>query len=158
MAIRVTAEQAAARWLARMGQARENYIQGTNNPARNPMTEAIANGQRYIDGVTQAYNDGKWARGLRRVDLEEWKRLCREFGAARLASGAQKAQGKVQRFFQEFMPFLQGVLQRFPKRPNETLEDRITRAGNIMRAMAGFRRGGASGTFVGPTLPGVAPG
>ena len=93
-----TAQQATANWLAAMGSAttRTNYINGIQGFTGNPMQLAATPEamQAYLDGVQNSVTSGRRAKGLAQTSAATWQQNAINVGAPRLASGAQKAQGK----------------------------------------------------------------
>lgn len=121
-------QNAAANWKNRMGQAGKAYSEGIDAVTSSPMEAAAQNEQGYINGVNEAVATGKWARGLRRVQLSDWKKAAKEKGASRLSTGAAAAEGKVQRFWQTFGPKLEAVTQGVRAMPKSSFEERMARA------------------------------
>lgn len=101
-----TAAQMAANYQSAMasGTTRQKYIDGINGYQGNPMADAAtpAAMQRYQDGVMASITSGRRARGLQKANPAVWKQNAVQFGAAGLASGAQKAKSKVDAHFADW--------------------------------------------------------
>lgn len=93
-----TAQQAASAWLAAMSSptTSQKYKDGITATTVNPMQMAASSEamDAYLMGVQRSITSGKRARSLAQADVATWKNNAINVGATRLASGAQKAQGK----------------------------------------------------------------
>lgn len=101
-----TAQQALASWLKSMSspQTQQNYKDGINAVSVNPMQLAATQEamDAYQAGVQRSIASGKRAKSLQAADVNQWKANAVNVGATRLASGAQKAQGK---YAQKIAPY-----------------------------------------------------
>lgn len=120
--------KAAANWKARMSTAGTAYTDGINSVTSSPMEAAAQAQDSYAQGVAEAVATGRYARGLRRVTMADWKRAATEKGAARLASGATAAAPKVEKFWVSFGPKLAQVTEQTRAMPKGTFEERQQRA------------------------------
>jgi len=123
-----TASSVAQRWAQRVGGAAEAYREGVNSVTVSPGQSAIEGKQRYLEGVTRAFNDGTYEKGLRSFSLEEWKQAAIAKGALRLASGAQAALPKVQRFQEFWLPQMEEMKRRIGGMSKGSLQDSQMRA------------------------------
>lgn len=91
-----TLQQATANWLKGMSGASQAYIAGINATTVNPMQMAATPQamDAYLNGVQNSVSSGRRAAALQAADPNQWKTNATTVGASRLASGAQKAQGK----------------------------------------------------------------
>ena len=55
----------------------------------------------------EALESGKWANGLKRVSLEEWKQKMLELGLNRVASGLDANKKKVEEFAAQLLPHIE---------------------------------------------------
>lgn len=136
----ISPDKAAERWSQGMQGASTKYKEGIDGVTESPMERAAANQQGYLNGVMEAVNSGKWAAGLRRTSLAQWKEAAKNVGASRLASGAMAAKPKMQAFLASFLPFLQSVTDRVKSMPASTFEERKARAIAQMDGVHQFRR------------------
>lgn len=137
---RRTAEQVAEKHNSRMKAAIPEMKIGIENVTESPTKKAAAKQDKMLAGITKAVQDGKWARGLNRVSLEEWKAKTIEKGLGRIAAGVDAARGKVEDFHRQLQPFQDALKTKIGKMPDNTLEDRINRATVYMRGMAEFKK------------------
>jgi hypothetical protein len=124
----IDASAAATAWKTSMQTAATKYTAGVNKVTQSPMQAAAANAAGYIQGVTDAVNNGKYVKGLNRVSLSDWKTAATQKGAQRLASGATAAADKVSKFWASFGPKLDAVTTQVNAMPSATFEDRMAKA------------------------------
>src|SRR5437868_3412540 len=84
----------AAKWSTRTQAAAQDYTAGVQNTDKDPTALAIAGGQRYIQRVTDAFNSGKWANGLRRSGKAGWQAATLA-KASNFSTGLAAAEAKV---------------------------------------------------------------
>ncbi|GAH61227.1 unnamed protein product [marine sediment metagenome] len=90
--------------------------------------------------IVKSIDDGKWERGLLRVDVAEWKEKAINKGLPRISIGIDEAAGKVEAFASDFLPFLDKVATKVDAMPDVTLEDSIARMTTQIREVAKFKR------------------
>lgn len=96
----------AQKWAQRAGAASQDYAAGVQNTTKDPTALAAAAGQRYILGVQDAYNSGRWARNLQRVGKAGWQQAVADKGVANYATGVNASQ---QKYATAIGPVLQAV-------------------------------------------------
>ena len=121
-----SAADAAAKWKRSMASAGQAYSEGVDRVEDSPMEAAEAASDRMIQGVTEAVADGRYAAGLRRVSLAEWKQRTKTLGAQRLAQGAAESEARTREAMQENFADIQSVLATLP--PRGTIEQNLERA------------------------------
>lgn len=119
--------KAAAKWKAGMSTAGPSYNDGIDGVTTSPMELAAQNEAGYLNGINEAVTSGRWAKGLRRKSLSDWKKAAKEKGAQRLASGAAAAAPTVEKFWQSFGPKLQAITDQTRSMPKGTFEERQQR-------------------------------
>lgn len=142
MAVRVTPDQAQAKWLTRIQGATQDITNGVNNVQVAPGTKAAAQSAKWLQNVTAAQD--KWKRNVGAVSLEQWKQYMLNVGVPRVAQGAQAKQAKFGSFAQQFFPHLEQGIAKVQAMPSTTLEDNIQRAVAMMRHNASFKRSGTA--------------
>lgn len=90
--------------------------------------------------IIRSIDDGKWERGLLRVDVAEWKEKAINKGLPRISIGIDEAAGKVEAFASDFLPFLDKVATKVNAMPDVTLEDSIARMTTQIREVSKFKR------------------
>ena len=136
----LTPAQVADKWASNLGRATETIRAGVNSVSVNPAEKAIAAQDRYVAGVERAVADGRYARGLQRVSLQDWKNAILEKGLPRIASGANQAKPKMQSFLQEFLPYVEEGVRALENMPRGDLQQNIQRAIRMIEHNANFRR------------------
>lgn len=132
------AQTVAAKWAARTQAAAQDYTTGVQNTASDPTALAIAAGQRYIQRVTDAFNSGKWANGLRRVGKAGWQ-AATVAKASNFSTGVAAAEAKVAATFGPLLAYETTLQARIDAMPNITLADRIARATAWIQGMAAYQ-------------------
>jgi hypothetical protein len=122
-----SASQVAQKWAQRLSNSTEAIKQGIQAVTVSPTEKAAAQSQRYLEGITRAVTTGKWQASLRAVSLDQWRRAILEKGVNRIATGAQAAIPKMEKFMQEFLPYVAGVQQELESMPRGDFEQNIQR-------------------------------
>jgi hypothetical protein len=131
----------ADKWVQRASAASQDYAQGVASTDKDPTALAAANGARYIQGVQDAYNSGKWARRLQQVGKAGWQQAVASKGVANYGTGVNASRDK---YAQAIGPVLQAVASAQAKvnaMPNVTAAQRDARALAFIQYM---RQWGAS--------------
>jgi hypothetical protein len=128
----------ATKWAQRTAAASQEYTQGVQNTDKDPTALAIAGGQRYIQRVTDAFNSGKWANGLRRSGKAGWQAATLA-KAANFSTGVAAAESKVAASFAPLLAYETTLQARINSMPNITLQDRIARATAWIQGMASYQ-------------------
>lgn len=113
---------------------------GIDKVTENPCEKAAAKQEKMLANLTAAVNDGKWAAGLKRVDLATWKKQARDVGVGRITAGINAAKTKVVAFAEELLPHIDRQKAKIAAMPDVTLEDNIGRMVEFTRGMATFKR------------------
>lgn len=132
----------AQRWKNGMNNATDKIKDGVNGVTESPMAKAAANVDGYVQGVQRAAQSGKWAAGLNRVSLSDWKSQMVGKGIANMSNGVNSAVPKVTRFLTDFLPYADSVKQQIAAMPNVTENDAEQRAIAAIRLMRQFKRSG----------------
>ena len=103
------------------------------------MEKAANAGDKYIAGVQEAYQSGKWQAGLRSVSLAQWKQQTSTAGADRFVAGADKASTNYKAFADKFFPFVKQVQDEIDAMESTTLDQNIARMTYNVRKLATFR-------------------
>lgn len=113
---------------------------GVQRVTESPTEKAAAQQDKMLARLTEAVSSGKWAAGLRRVTLEEWKDKTLNKGIGRIAAGVDAAAPKIEAFAADLIAFENTLMARIDTMPDLTLEDSIQRATEWIRGMAKFER------------------
>lgn len=139
---KMTPQEIAAKYAKRAKAAIPETKAGILRVTESPMEKAAAQQEKYLAGVVQAAEDGKWQAGLRRVTLQDWKTKTAEVGTQRIAAGVDAAINKLVAFYTELLPFQEALQAQIDQMADITLEDSIARSTAWIRGMAAFERRG----------------
>ena len=124
----------------RLKGAIDDMRKGVEGVSSAPTAKAAAKADKMRANILHSIDSGKWAAGLTRVSLEEWKSKMIDKGLNRVASGIDGAADKVTSFASEFLPHLDKGQDLIKKMPDLTLEDSINRMTTFIRHVAKFKR------------------
>jgi len=137
---KLTAVEFQEKHARRLSASVEDVRKGIDRVTVNPCELAAAKQEKMLTNLTAAVNDGRWAAGLKRVSLEEWKDKAKNVGAGRIASGINAAKAKVIAFAEQLLPHIDAGQSKIASMPDITLEDNIARMTDFIRHMATFKR------------------
>ena len=124
----------------RLKAAVEDMRSGVERVTESPTLKAAAKADKMRAEIVRSIDSGKWAAGLKRVSLEEWKSKMIDKGVGRVAAGIDSAADKVEAFAAELLPHIDAGKSAISKLPDVTLEDSINRMTTFIRHMAKFSR------------------
>lgn len=135
-----SAADVTAKWASRTTAASADYVKGIQAVTQSPGQAAAAKVNKMRAGIQEALDSGKWERNVASVSVTDWKDAAVNKGAARLASGVQAAQPKMQRFLTDFLPFQAQVVAQAEQMDDTTLEGRLQKALAVMRGTHEYSR------------------
>jgi len=139
---KLTPKEAQEKHARRLKAATEDMRAGVDRVTEAPTLKAAAKQDKMRARIVASIDSGKWARGLKRVSLEEWKSKMKDKGIARVPEGIDAAAAKTEGFFAELFPFQDSLVGTVKKMPDVTLEDNINRMTSFVRGMSKFTRKG----------------
>lgn len=131
-------QEVAEKWAQRAGAASQDYARGVEQTDKDPTALAAQNGQRYLLGVTEAYNSGKWARRLQAVGKAGWQQAVRDKGVANYATGVNAGRAKYEQAIGPVLAAVQAGQRIVAAMPSATAADRDARALAFIRHMRQF--------------------
>lgn len=137
---RVTPQQGAEKWSRRLSGSTQDIQAGVQKVTESPGVAAARQEQLYLQRVTEAVQSGKWAQALNSVTTQQWQQAMLTKGVPRIAAGAAAAQGKMQQFLQDFLPYEDQGAAQVRQMPKGGVENGIARAAAMIRHNAGYRR------------------
>ena len=137
---KMTAVEFQEKHSRRLKAAVEDMRRGIDRVTESPTEKAVAKQDKMLTNLTRAVADGKWAAGLKRVSLDDWKRKARDVGVNRVAAGIDAAKDKVIDFASALLPYIDRAVNEIQSMPDVTLDDNINRVSTYLRRMAQFRR------------------
>lgn len=136
----LTAQQFAEKWANRLKSATDAINLGVDNVSKAPTASAADKQDKFRANLLKAIDSGKWAKGLRSVSLEDWRKAMKERGVPRIAAGVDAAQADMAAFGEELMAYQKTLSDKIAKMPDVTLEDNIARMTEQVRGMSKFQR------------------
>ena len=137
---KLTATEFQEKHARRLKASVEDVRKGIDRVTENPCEKAAAKQDKMVANLTRAVADGKWAAGLKRVTLEEWKRKARDIGVNRIAAGIDGAKDKTIDFAEDLLPHIDRGRDKIKAMPDVTLDDNINRMTSFIRHMSEFKR------------------
>jgi len=137
---KLTATEFQEKHARRLKAAVEDVRKGIDRVTENPCEKAAAKQDKMLTNLTAAVSSGKWAAGLKRVSLENWKSKARDIGVNRIAAGIDGAKEKVVSFAEVLLPHIDRGQEKIKTMPDVTLDDSINRMTTFIRHMATMKR------------------
>lgn len=137
---KLTAAEFQEKHARRLKASVEDVRKGIDRVTENPCEKAAAKQDKMLTNLTSAVTSGKWAAGLKRVSLEDWKKAARDIGVNRIAAGIDGAKAKVINFAEQLLPHIDREKSKIASMPDVTLDDNINRMTSFCRGMATFKR------------------
>ena len=137
---KLTASEFQEKHARRLKGATEDMRRGIDRVTESPTAKAAAKQDKMLSNLTAAVNSGKWAAGLKRVTLEEWKHKARDIGVNRVAAGIDASKEKVIAFAEDLLPHIDRGLEKVKGMPDITLDDNINRMTTFIRHMSTLKR------------------
>ena len=124
----------------RLKAAVDDMRKGVEAVTASPTAKAAQKVDKMRQNIVASIDSGKWAAGLNRVTLEEWKDKMINKGLNRVASGIDGAAEKTTAFAAALLPHIDKGVEALKKMPDTTLEDNISRMTTFVRHMSKFNR------------------
>jgi len=137
--VRLTPEQMADKWGRHLTGAVQDIRIGVERVTESPTLKAAAKQDKMLQRLIDSVHSGKWARGLQRVSLQDWKNQVLTKGLARISSGVAGASTKMQDFARQLFEHENRGLAIINAMPDLTIEDSIARMTAWTRHMAEFQ-------------------
>lgn len=137
---KLTAAEFQEKHARRLKAAVEDVRKGIDRVTENPCEKAAAKQDKMLTNLTASVSSGKWAAGLKRVTLEDWKRKARDIGVNRIAAGIDGAKEKVVSFAEVLLPHIDRGKDKIKGMPDVTLDDNINRMTSFIRHMSELKR------------------
>lgn len=118
----ISPKTATDRMIAGVNAKMNKIREGISAVDRSPGDAAADVLDKMLTNLLEAFNSGRVERGLRGVDLAEWKRLTLD-AVAKIPGGLEKNRGKIERYFAELLPYQESYTAEIHAQPKLTLED-----------------------------------
>ena len=145
------AAKMADKLVRRVQGAAGDYVDGMNNPKRDPVAAAVRAAGKWENRIQEAIRNKSFEKGVRAQDYPEGVRIATADGGSAFVSGVTKRQSKIQKVYQDLAPRLGAVSQAVQAMPQDTEAQREQRllAARRMMINIGKQRKGISGGGVG---------
>jgi hypothetical protein len=132
------------KYLRRTAAAQQDYVEGMQNPRRDPVQAALAAAGKWGQRMQEAIQAGSYAAGVRNQDRPAALQAAIGDGGAAYAAGIAKREGKISTAFQQLAPRLNAISQNIQAMPQDTpqqREQRMVRNLQLMRELGKQLRG-----------------
>ena len=133
-------QQVTDKLIRNLSNATQSIREGIQAVQESPMEAAAAQQQLFKAQLNKSIDDGKWADGLRRVSLQEWKDQTLNKGVDRIATGVQAAKPKILEFMTAWLPYEEEGKRIIAAMPKGTLADSIARSSAMITYNSNFKR------------------
>lgn len=140
MSIKITPAEFTEKHARRLKGAIEDIRTGIERVDKAPSEIAITKQAKMKQHLVESIDNGRWANGLRKVDLASWKASALDKGLGRIASGIDASAAKVTDFASQLLPAVASAQSKVAGMPDLTLEDSINRMTTYIREMSKFTK------------------
>ena len=133
--VSLTPAEISEKWGRRLKASVQDIQRGIDAVTESPAEAAIAKQDKMLTNLTAAVQSGRWAAGLQKVTLADWKSRTKEKVASRIAGGVDGAMTKRRDFDQYLTNTLNQVLTQVSQMPDMTFEDSVNRVRAVMEHM-----------------------
>ncbi|OHB72326.1 MAG: hypothetical protein A2V70_19490 [Planctomycetes bacterium RBG_13_63_9] len=140
---RVDATKYVERWKTGITQNTGRIREGIERVSVSPTQQAAAAIDRTLANLIKSFQDGTWAAGLKKVDLQSWKDSTIRKGLERIAGGVERVTDSQQAMATKLLSAIDATLSEVNKTPRGDLESNISRSAAMIRGMAKRGAGGA---------------
>ena len=141
MARRKTGKEVTDKLIRRVSENVADYVEGVNNPSKNPIAEAIKKKAKCKQNFNAAMDDGSWEAGLQKWTQEEWSATTAKKGGERIVSGLEDARTKTEQTMDAVLNDTYNVADEVNKMADTTLQERIAKMTAYATKRAAAKRG-----------------
>jgi hypothetical protein len=113
----------------------QDWLNGINNPSRDPIQAAIAAEPKYVEAMKKVISEGRHAKGLQGKSLSDITGPANKLGASVFEQGIAAREDKIRSVVQKLQPELQAVSDKVQAMAETTEQDRERRMIENLRAM-----------------------
>lgn len=133
--VTLTPDKISDKWARRMKGSVTDIQAGIDTVTESPTEKAADKQEKMQTNLNRAIDNGKWAAGLRKVSLSDWKNKTKAKVSQRLPQGVDEAMPKRKEFDSYLVSTLNAVLPEINEMPDMTLEDSVNRVRKLMEHM-----------------------
>lgn len=130
-----------AKWKANAGRASQDYVKGVQAVTTSPTAKAAAAKEKYLQGVMNAAQSGKYEQSLNAVTLQEWKDAAVNKGAKNYQTGVTNISPRAAKAMADVQQYAEQVKQTIASMPNNTEADADARMLEAVKLMRAYRKG-----------------
>lgn len=134
--VRLASTEISEKWGRNLKHSVPDIQKGLDNVTEAPAMKAVEKQDKMLTNLTEAVNNGTWAKRLSRVSLSEWKEKTKKKVQERMAGGVDGAMGKRKEFDNYLVAELNAVLPEISDMADLTLEDSVARVRKLMEHMS----------------------
>ena len=138
----------ADRWttdlIAGVSNAKDKYLDGIQNPRKNPKEEALKKKGRWKNKIEESIKNDSYAKGIAGYNLDEAIELAVSIGADNLVRGVEARAPKIRRVVEKMVPLFtaaKDVLDRMPTDTVAETEKKQIEASRLMREIGKKMKG-----------------
>lgn len=120
-------------WQRGVQQNSDKWLDGMENPRKDPKAAALASKESWKNGVTKAIQEDAFSKGIQGYDQNEAIETARKVGAAGYQAGALARAPKHARVMAKVAPAMASAVTKVRAMPNATDADRENRAVAMIR-------------------------
>jgi hypothetical protein len=124
----------SSNWQRGVQQNADKWLEGMENPRKDPKAAALAAKDSWKNGVTKAVQEDAYTKGIQASDPNEAIATARLVGTQGYAAGAMARKDKHARVMQRIAPLMATAVSGVRGLPNATDADRENRAVAMIRA------------------------
>lgn len=116
-----------AKYMRNTANAAQSYVDGINNPRRDPKQAALKAAGKWGQKTAEAISQGRYAAGVQRADYAAGVAAATSDGGAGYVAGISKRETKIATAFQRVAPLLNNVSNQIQAMPQDTEQQREAR-------------------------------
>ncbi len=132
----------ADRWvsdlIAGVSAAKDKYLDGIQNPRKNPKEEALKKKGRYKNKIEEALKNDSYAKGIAGYNLDEAIELAVSIGADNLVRGVEARAPKIRRVVDKLVPLFTAAKDVLDRMPTDTIAETEKKQLEASRLMRGI--------------------
>lgn len=132
----------ADRWtsdlIAGVTASRDKYLDGIQNPRKNPKEEALKKKVRWKNKIEEAVKNDSYAKGIQGYNLDEAIELAVSIGADNLIRGVEARAPKIRRVVEKLVPLFTAAKDILDRMPTDTIADTEKKQLEASRLMRGI--------------------
>lgn len=129
----------AEKWARVTPQRATDYEQGVQSPRVDWQQATVAAGQSYVQGVTQAAQEGRFQKGVTKAGTQKWSRKALQVGVQRFGPGVTVAEPDYREGFEPFRRVIEATSlpPRGPKGSPQNIQRVAAIATTLFQAKVG---------------------